>query len=345
MSSAYRSGVLVPRWDHSRAPPFEGAGWVLDLKPVNSRANPSLKIRDAPPGLKPYRGMRELVVLVESWAVAREALLLFHFAAALLDGNIPGRRFFGVDLPPIPVPKRQDDLAGLEPEDIDFVRRNAGSPRQGERLLTAAALAARISTDESAQYALHRYYQSLSIFTVDLAALHPKYGDEVFATSRLRATQVALGTAIFSAYACLEDLEVSIAPPERGTPRQTQKPRRTSDWDPAMRKRLEERLIRRGIDTNSPFAWHIRGSGRVLDKVQRQSRPSTRSERSDPEDAIHDIKFPLMDAISQAAWLRNRVGAHAIGTLAHDLTIVDVANAQQLARRLILEAMGFWKNN
>src|SRR5271169_4897022 len=204
MRSAYRSGVLVPRSDHSRAPPFEGAGWVLDLKPVNSRANPSLKIRDAAPGLKPYRGMRELVVVGESWAVAREALLLFHFAAALLGGNIPGRRFFGVDLPPIPVPKRQDDLMGLEPEEIDFVRRNAGRPRQGERLLTAAALAARISKDETAQYALHRYYQSLSIFTVDLAALHPKYGDEVFATSRLRATQVALGTAIFSAYACLE---------------------------------------------------------------------------------------------------------------------------------------------
>jgi len=280
------------------------------------------------------------VVLGESWAVAREALLLFHFAAALLGGNIPGRRFFGVDLPPIPVPRRQDDLTGLEPDEIDFVRRNAGSPRQGERLLTAAALAARISKDESAQYALHRYYQSLSIFTVDLAALHPKYGDEVLATSRLRATQVALGTAIFSAYACLEDLGVSIAPPERARPRQTQKPRRTSDWDPVMRRRLEER----GIDTNSPFAWHIRGSGRALDKVQRQSPPATRSEWSDLEDAIHDIKLPLIDAINQAAWLRNRVDAHAIGTLAHDLTIVDVANAQQLARRLILEAMGFWKN-
>ena len=283
-------------------------------------------------------------MLSESWAIAREALLLFHFAAALLGGNIPGRRFFGVDLPPIPVPKRQDDLTGLEPDEIDFVRRNAGGPRQGERLLTAAALAARISKDESAQYALHRYYQSLSIFTVDLAALHPKYGEEVLATSRLRATQVALGTAIFSAYACLEDLGVSIALPERATSRQAQKPRRTLDWDPAMRRRLEERLIRRGFDTNSPFAWHIRRSCRALGKVQRQSRPSTRTEWSDPEDVIHDIKLPLIDAITQAAGLRNRGGAHAIGTLTHDLTIVDVANAQQLARRVILEAMGFWKN-
>ena len=55
-----------------------------------------------------------------------------------------------------------------------------------------------------------------------------------------------------------------------------------------------------------------------------------------------DIYVKLIDAIAYASWLRSSVSAHRISRLSKSLTVYDVANIQHLARRLLLETLGFW---
>jgi hypothetical protein len=52
----------------------------------------------------------------------------------------------------------------------------------------------------------------------------------------------------------------------------------------------------------------------------------------------------MIDAIAYVGWLRSNVAAHtAKQPMLKVLSIYDVANAQHLARRLLMETMGAWR--
>jgi len=52
----------------------------------------------------------------------------------------------------------------------------------------------------------------------------------------------------------------------------------------------------------------------------------------------------VIDAINYASFLRSSIAAHKSDpNMLRVLSIYDVANVQFLARRLILETMGFWR--
>jgi len=57
---------------------------------------------------------------------------------------------------------------------------------------------------------------------------------------------------------------------------------------------------------------------------------------------VRDVYLDIIEAIAYASWLRSKISAHRLSVLAKSLTICDVANVQQLARRLLLETLGFW---
>ncbi|MGH9612079.1 MAG: hypothetical protein ACRD4P_03255, partial [Bryobacteraceae bacterium] len=58
---------------------------------------------------------------------------------------------------------------------------------------------------------------------------------------------------------------------------------------------------------------------------------------------VRDALVELVDAIAHVSWLRSKISSHR---MKHDLvqlvSVYDVANAQFLARRLLLESLGFW---
>ena len=63
---------------------------------------------------------------------------------------------------------------------------------------------------------------------------------------------------------------------------------------------------------------------------------------------LKEIKFgeselQITDAIDYASWLRSKISAHRLSDLASSLSYYDVVNVQDLARRLLLEHLGFWK--
>ena len=59
---------------------------------------------------------------------------------------------------------------------------------------------------------------------------------------------------------------------------------------------------------------------------------------------MRDVFVEVVDAIAHVSWLRSRVAAHRMDeSLVKVLSQYEVANAQFLARRLLLEKMGFWR--
>jgi hypothetical protein len=59
---------------------------------------------------------------------------------------------------------------------------------------------------------------------------------------------------------------------------------------------------------------------------------------------VRDIQIDVVDAIAHVSWLRSKVSAHKSDPQSvRLLSVYDVSNAQRLARRLLLETLGFWK--
>jgi hypothetical protein len=56
-----------------------------------------------------------------------------------------------------------------------------------------------------------------------------------------------------------------------------------------------------------------------------------------------DSEIPVIDAIAYAEWLRSGVASHAVNDLTPVLSPYDVINVQHVARRLLLETLGFWR--
>ena len=112
-------------------------------------------------------------------------------------------------------------------------------------------------------------------------------------------------------------------------------------WNPPVLAELESRLRAGRIDLDDTVVWTLR---HTPTRIERQ-RPSEGSKASWSGGSIRDQLVPVVDAIAYVSWLRSKVAAHRLGDLAPSLTIYDVANAQALARRLLLEHLGFWRGS
>ena len=60
---------------------------------------------------------------------------------------------------------------------------------------------------------------------------------------------------------------------------------------------------------------------------------------------VRDCEILLIDAINYVSWLRSKIASHKVDRDIKLLSVYDVDNAQHLARRLILESLGFWNLN
>lgn len=139
--------------------------------------------------------------------------------------------------------------------------------------------------------------------------------------------------AIVSSYAIIEQLGLEVR--ASGKKHSFIK----GSWNPPVREDLEHRLMRAGIDLSESVAWCLRGP-RTRVESARGIRALRRANWA--WGTVRDIEVDVVDAIAGVSWLRSRVSAHRIGELARSLSIYDVANAQILARRLLLEVLGMY---
>ncbi len=178
-----------------------------------------------------------------------------------------------------------------------------------------------------------KYQFSQSLCGVQFADLEPRHA-EYMPVSRVPEDHVRLAHAIVAAHSILEDLGLEIRA-------SSSRPSRIrGEWNPLVRQDLETRLAAARVEFCQPILWTVRGPRRRLDA----SRPiPTRGKYPWSRGWVRDCEVDLVDAIAHVDWLRDRVASHSIKPLTKALSPYDVVNAQHLARRLILETLGFWK--
>ena len=200
----------------------------------------------------------------------------------------------------------------------------------------ACMIAAKASHRRYRKYALMSLLFSYERCSVDLVDLDPRFATEHLgvSVSRFIYNQIHLAHAIVAAYSTIEELGLEI----RAT---RQKPSTLNGaWNPQVRQDLEERLTSAGIDLAEPARWTIRGTPTRIERKRRKASRQRMSYARGPY--VRDREIDVADAILHSSFLRSKIASHKKGTLLKSLTPYDVISVQELARRLLLESIGFW---
>jgi hypothetical protein len=111
--------------------------------------------------------------------------------------------------------------------------------------------------------------------------------------------------------------------------------------NPAVINDMIERLRAVGADLDELINWRYWAQGTPL--VQRYPVPVGASTPFASQ-LVKVIDLNIVDAILYASTLRGKVSTHRLRDVSKSLTLLDVLNCQNLARRLILTAAGCWTN-
>lgn len=302
--------IVNPEAPYQPSPLFNGAGWTVDYGPQ----------RKDPPEV--YKGM-EILVHASSWVSAQRALDLIHGCHQLVRGD---PNLFDIHL--IAHNAKEPDWMELEQrrELVDNTYSTVDLP-------LACAVAAKASRRRHWVYAVAKYKFSLWLYSVHHMDMEPHFMPHL-SVSKFPGDHVLFCHAIISAFAAIEDLGLNV-PAGHGRPS-----RIGDDWNPEVKADLERRLRAAGVDLVEKFLWTVRGPRRKIEK----SRPvPSLSKARWSVGPVRDCEVHITDAIAYASWLRDRVAAHTVKDLTRVLSPYDVVNVQDVARRLLLEALGFWR--
>ena len=292
------------------SPPFKGAGWHASF----------FKERRDPPRL--YNG-REIVIHAKSWHTAQRALNLVLSSLLLYSGDPP--------LVEMDFLVHNDD----EPDFYDPMIRKAMSEKyiSTTNIPVACEIAAKASRKQKWVYALAKYKFSISLYGVFHVDLEP-FSAPHLSVSVFPDDHVMFSHAIISAYSIIEDLGLEIRASQK-------KPSKIDGrWNPMVKDDLEDRLSRAGVDLDEPILWTLRGPKR---KTERKREVPSLSRALWAGGPVRDSDLELVDAIAYSDWLRDCVASHGVKELTKVLSPYDVVNVQHLARRLLLEALGYWR--
>jgi hypothetical protein len=291
-------------------PPFKGVGW---------KAGFAAQRRDPPLA---YKG-KEIVLYARSWPSAQRALDLIQGCHQLVVGDPPV-------FPDHLIAHNDSEPEWMKPEERTAQVRETWSTAG---IPLACAVAARASCRRRWVYAVAKYKFSLSLYSVHHIDLEPWKAPHL-AVSSFPGDHVMFSHAIISAYSVVEDLKLTVqASPQRPS-------RINGQWNPEVKQDLEDRLVNAGVDLHERILWTVRGPKRKI-----ENRRALTGGTPAPWSAwiVRDSEVPIIDAIAYAGWLRSGVASHAANDLTSVLSPYDVINVQHVARRLLLETLGFWR--
>lgn len=336
----YRTRLFEMVPDDAPPPPYRARGWTAKLRPLILEANDitvgadhvlkrghtgavvrsvrlskgRLKLTYAP----------EIVLEASSRASAQRGLNLVTAAKTLFDSD------FTLGQPLAAIPDDRTNLEDLHPEEYESAL-NTHICTTG--LAVAAQLAARVTFKRAWISSLIKYWLSLRTCSIPVIEHHPRYGDR-HTVEKDPFSHAIMAQAIVAAFSAIEELELEV----KASP---QKPSKVSGaWNPVVLNDLQARLIKAGIDPSGTTSWLLRNTPT---RIERRYRPPAGQRAAWSHFAVRDRIVSLPDAIHYAGLLRSRVSAHRTHALTRSLTAIDVVNVQHLARRLLLEATGYWR--
>jgi hypothetical protein len=259
----------------------------------------------------------EIVISTSSWQMAQKVLDLIVGCSLLVHGDPP---FFSTRL--IAWNEQVPELAGI----FRNIKEACFSTTQFPR---ACTLAARASRSSRFIYAIAKYQQSMSLYSVSSMDLAPSEVENLKLSS-IPNDHVMFGYALIAAYSVLEDLGVEL----RAT--REQPSRLNGEWNPVVRQNLEKRLVRNHVNLNEPILWMIRGTSTRIERKMGFAKPKRATWAGG---LVRDGEINVADAIARASFLRSKVASHKTEKLLSSLSPYDVVNVQDLARRLVLDAL------
>jgi len=305
---------------------YNGRGWSTSFEPAQDYVkSPPLVDWSFDDGDEVIPGGPVMVVVIHArdYAVACRAARLIIAAHCLLEGStllLPSD-----DLIPYPADGEQED----ELDEVRLMRVRATGFLVDDTPL-ACMIASRASHRRSSVFAVFKLLWSLQMYSTVIVDLDPHLSSTVLRKVRTPEECIRFAQAITLAYGAIEELGLTVQASQ-------QKPSRPcGNWNPEVREDLEKRLRKAGVDLTDPMLWTLRGPKTRLE----QGRPTKNLGRASWAcGKVRDEDVDICDAIADISWLRSRVSAHKSSELVDLLSPYDVANAQYLARRLILDAL------
>ncbi|MFC2021941.1 hypothetical protein ACFLTR_01835 [Chloroflexota bacterium] len=310
----YYSNLVVLEDNHNEGVFCRGRGWVISFE-----SNPSSHIVT---GNEPAK---EIVVYTQSADRAQHVIDLVLAAYCLYIGEI---------LTSDPVPVFQNRAQTIDELEEQLLA-GGGHSIGVYGLPVSCLIAAKASRKNIYQYAIFKNLLSCRTVPLGARSLDPQGDWEPGKiVSVLPGDHVFNASAITLGYSVLEELSLDIRA-------STKVPSRINGrWNPQVKKDLQERLAKAGINLSDPILWHLRDTPT---RIERTRKPPVLQKTEWAGFKVRDVYLDIVEAIAYASWLRSKISAHRLSALAKSLTVCDVANVQHLARRLLLETLGFWR--
>ena len=335
----YRTRLFEQGPDDTPKPPYNGRGWkatyrYLEVDAANWFSHGEARqhhhqtvivsSEPLPNGDRRLRFAPEIIIEAPDRPAAQRAANLITAAKTLLDGDFMCGDALAV------VPDNPENLEDMDAFDYErAISANIGAYWYG----TAAAIAAKATRRRRWVFSLVKYWLSLQSCSVPVIELHPTHGTR-FMVERDPINHAIMAQAIITAYSAIEALDLQVkASPENPS-------KKDGRWNPSVLEDLQARLGQQGINLDEPLVWTLRNSPT---RIERRHKPPAGPRASWARYSIRDREVTLVDAINYASLLRSRVSSHGTHSLTRSLTMHHVENVQHVARRLLLESIGFWR--
>jgi hypothetical protein len=208
-------------------------------------------------------------------------------------------------------------------------------------ILLACMIACKASFRRKYYYALFKYQLGCSLHSNAIVDLDP-YHSPYYKLSPFIDDKIRMGNVITLFYSVIEELGLEIRASKKN-PSFIKK-----NWNPIVKNELENRLKRSGIDINDEYYWNLRSTPTKIERyLRKQKKLSLLGKAQWAHGYTRDSKTKIVDAILLISWMRARVATHRLSKsndLINSISIYDVDNANQLARWLLIEKLGFSKH-
>ncbi|MEM3504187.1 MAG: hypothetical protein QXE05_05415 [Nitrososphaeria archaeon] len=206
-----------------------------------------------------------------------------------------------------------------------------------EGVLEACKIACKASFRKTYRIALLKYQLGNYLCPVDVIDVNP-FHSPYYKISPFLFDHVRLAYVIIAFYSVIEELGLEVRA-------STENPSfRGGRWNPTNRKELESRLKKAGLNQYELIVWNLRSTPTRIERYLRnQGKLKPISKTSWSKGSVRDCEIELIDAIAIVSNLRSSVSSHRFKESVESLSIYDVSNANYLARRLLLQRLGFWK--
>jgi hypothetical protein len=198
----------------------------------------------------------------------------------------------------------------------------------------ASIIACRASFKRAYYYALSKYRLGCWLHSNSIMDLEPDM--PAAKLSLFPDDHIRMAYAIILFYSIIEELDIEIRASKKNPSIIDGK------WNPKVKDEWERRATKIGIDVNNPISWTFRGTPT---KIERKKRPRIISKSKWAGGSIRDSEISLIDAINQISFIRSKIASHKVSKgndATSSISIYDVANANFLARRVLLEKFGYW---